>query len=257
MLLPEERQASIRQRLLAGERLLAATLAEEFHVSEDTARRDLRELAQAGVCRRVYGGALPISPASGTAEIRNVQDQARKRVLGDAAAGLFRSGQIVIIDAGSTNLQVALGIPETLDLTVVTNAPGIAAALMGRDKIELICIGGRVSHRGGSVIGAHALRDLQRLRADICVLGACAADPSIGVTAFDAEEAVFKRTMVERSEQTIVALTNEKLATAAPFGVASLDEIDAIVVEHDAPAAKLDLFVGPGLRIHRAAGLRR
>ena len=256
MLLPEERQASIKQRLLAGERMLAATLAEEFHVSEDTARRDLRELAQAGVCRRVYGGALPISPASSPAAVRNVQDQARKRALGDAAAALFRAGQIVIIDAGSTNLQVAEAIPETLDLTVVTNAPRIAAALTGRDKIELICIGGRVSHRGGGASGAQALRDLQRLRADLCVLGACAADPSTGVTAFDAEEAVFKRTMVERSDQTIMALTNEKLATAAPFGIASLDEIDAIVVEHDAPSAKVDLFAAAARRIHRAAGPR-
>ena len=67
---------------------------------------------------------------------------------------------------------------------------------------------------------------------------------------------MFKSAMVERSEQTIVALTNDKLATIAPFGVAALDEVDGIVVEHDAPDAKVDGFAACSPRIHRAAGVR-
>ncbi len=94
------------------------------------------------------------------------------------------------------------------------------------------------------------------LRADVCVLGACAADPGTGVTAFDAEEAVFKSAMVERSEQTIMALTNDKLATVAPFGVAALGEVDGIVVEHDAPDAKVEMFAASGPRTHRAGRVR-
>ena len=144
-----------------------------------------------------------------------------RRVLGQCAATLVSAGQIVLIDAGSTNFHIARSLPEGLAVTVVTNAPAVAAELVGRAGCELIVIGGRIEPRVGGSIGARAIRDLQGLRANLCFLGTCAADPVAGITAFDAEEAEFKRIMIERSERIIVALTNDKLSTAAPFGVAA------------------------------------
>ncbi len=113
-------------------RVLAADLARHFRTSEDTIRRDLRDLAAAGRCRRVYGGALPLSPAAGPLAQRQRIAPDRKRLLGRAAAGLVSPGQVVLIDSGSTNLQVAEHLPQDIDLTVVTNAPAVAAALGGR-----------------------------------------------------------------------------------------------------------------------------
>ena len=255
--LPDERLDIIRRRLLEGGRVLAAELAREFHTSEDTIRRDLRELAAAGLCRKVYGGALPVSPAFESLSNRIVQDPARKAALGACAAALVQSGQILLIDAGSTNLHIARSLPADLRVTVFTNAPAIAAELTGRGACDLVVIGGRVEPRVGGSVGARAMRDLRSLRADLCFLGACAADRSTGITAFDVEEADFKRTMIERSERIVVVLTNDKLSTVAPYGVAALSEIHDIVVEWDARPVKLDGLEAGGPRLHRGEAQSR
>lgn len=252
-MLLEERQQIIKSRLRQHGRVVAAELAREFGISEDTVRRDLRDLAASGLCRRVHGGALPLSPASGSLRERKRQNPDRKAALGRAAAALVKPGEIVLVDAGSTNLQIVRHLPPDLRLTLVTNAPLIAAEMAGRPHCDLIVLGGRVDGRGGGCIGPRALRDLASLRADLCILGACAASLAMGLTAFDPEEAEFKRQMLEQSDRTLVALENAKLATVAPFGVAPLSAVADLVVEADAPDEELEAFERSGLRLHRAA----
>src|SRR5271154_4068492 len=118
-LLLDERHRLIRVRLAAEGRVLAADLARDLGTSEDTIRRDLRELASLGECRRVYGGALSISPASGTMAERQTQDIDRKAALAREGAKLVVPGQIVFLDAGSTNLAIARALPNDANTTVV------------------------------------------------------------------------------------------------------------------------------------------
>ena len=151
--LPDERHAAILDRLLRDGRVLAADLAAEFDTSEDTVRRDLRDLAAAGRCRRVYGGALPVSPATGPVSRRIAIAPDAKRALGRAAAALVEPGWTVLIDSGSTNLRIAEALPADRDLTVVTNAPAIAAALAGRPRLALVVLGGRVHPAIGAAFG--------------------------------------------------------------------------------------------------------
>src|ERR1700750_2186931 len=102
-LLPDERHRIIRKRLLLGERVLAVEMARELGASEDTIRRDLRVLAGLGVCQRVYGGALPVSPASGSFRVRQQQKLGAKVALGQAAATMVGAEQVIFLDAGTTN----------------------------------------------------------------------------------------------------------------------------------------------------------
>ena len=88
-------------RLGRDGRVLATALAEAFSTSEDTIRRDLRDLAGRGLCRRVYGGALPVSPASRSAQVRAGESTERKAALGQALAGLVAPGSLVFVDSGS------------------------------------------------------------------------------------------------------------------------------------------------------------
>ena len=131
--LPGERQRLILERLARDGRVVAAALARELGTSEDTIRRDLRELAAAGRCERVYGGALRLSPASGSFAQREATAPARKAALGRRAAALVRPGQILLIHAGTTNVAIAAALPERQGLTVATNAPAVATALLGRE----------------------------------------------------------------------------------------------------------------------------
>ncbi len=233
--LPGERHKIILDQLARRGRVIASVLAREFKTSEDTIRRDLRELAAAGLCKRVYGGALPLSPASGTLAEREAEAPERKAALARAAVRLARPGETLFIDAGSTNLAIARALPPGLEVTVVTNAPAIAAELVGRPAIELLTIGGRVDMRASAALGARALAQIRDIRPDLAFLGACAVDAEAGVAAFGAEEAEFKRRVAERARRVVVAATNDKLSTSAPFAVIPVAALWRLVVEADAP----------------------
>jgi DeoR/GlpR family transcriptional regulator of sugar metabolism len=251
--LPDERQRFIIDRLARDGRVLASDLARELATSEDTIRRDLRELAAAGLCRRVYGGALPVSPASNSFAERAIEAPGRKAALGKAAASLIESRQVVFLDAGSTNLAIAQALPFGLGLTVATNAPFIAAAFNGRTDIELIMLGGRVDTRSGAVIGARAVRDALAIRPDLTFLGACAIDAKAGAAAFDAEEAEFKRALVDSARAIAIAATNEKLGTTAPFAVLAAAALHHLIVEAEAPAGKVADFKSLNINVLRAS----
>ena len=253
MTLPDERHNHILARLTRDGRVLAADLARHFRTSEDTIRRDLRDLAAAGRCRRVYGGALPLSPAAGPLAHRQRIAPDRKRLLGRAAAGLVLPGQVVLIDSGSTNLQVAEHLSQDIDLTVVTNAPAVAAALGGRPRCKVIMLGGEVHAEIGATFGSRAMRDLGEIRADIGFIGACGLAPDVGLTVFDAEEAVFKERLIAASGRVVSVLTADKLGTSAPFSMGAATTIDDLVIEAETPEARLADLDLSNLRVHRVA----
>lgn len=214
---------------------MAALLAAEFNVSEDAIRRDLRALAAAGRCRRTYGGALPVSPASRPMIERVDANGTRKRALARAAAELVQPGEVVFLDNGSTNLALATALPVLPGLTIATNAVLIAAELLRRGHPRVIMIGGSVDPDVGGCIDAHAVADVQRLRPDRCFLGACAVSSRDGFAAFEYGDAVFKREILARSHAATVLATTDKLETGAPHAVADLSDVTDLVIEHDAP----------------------
>ncbi|MGQ9366176.1 DeoR/GlpR family DNA-binding transcription regulator [Azospirillum sp. ST 5-10] len=251
--LAADRQAQILDRLKRDGRVRAAELADAFATSEDTIRRDLRDLAARGLCRRVYGGALATSPAGIPARDRAGQAPGRKSALGAALAGLVRRNQLLFIDAGTTNLAAAAHLPEGLGLTVATHDPAIAAALSGRGDVDLLLVGGRVDPHVGAALGAGAAREIAAMSPDLLLLGACALDAGAGLAAFHSEDAAIKRLLVERAGAVAVAVLNEKLGTAAPFTVCAADRLADVVVEADAPAAAAAALAAAGPRLHRAS----
>jgi DeoR/GlpR family transcriptional regulator of sugar metabolism len=252
-LLLHERQGIIRKRLAEEGRVIAAELAQEFRISEDTIRRDLREMAAAGLCKRVYGGALPATEEADNTLLARLSDKPeRKDALAKATVALFEAGMTLFIDAGSTNLAIAQMIPAGLPLTVITNAPMVAAAMLDRQEIDVVMIGGRLDRKSGAVLGAKAMHDVQDFHPDLCVLGSCGLDIDNGVTASFYEEAEFKRFIALRSRKVVVAVTNEKLGVSAPFAVIPLDKVDLAVIEHDADVAVADMLVASGGMLMRA-----
>lgn len=253
----DQRQQQILEQLARDGRVLAIDLAQQFGLSEDTIRRDLRELAAEGLCRRVYGGALPHSPAAGPLVERAGEQSTRKAALGQAAAKLIATtaqrGGTLFLDAGSTNMAIARALPPGLGISIVTNAPHIAAALATTDDIELVMIGGRIDRRVGAALGARALRDLEAIRFDIAVLGACAIDPAAGLAAFDFEDAELKRAVVRSASIVISAVTNDKLNTVAPFEIIPTSLMTHLVIEANAPEASASALASLGVQVRRAA----
>ena len=249
--LPRERQERILERLRQHGRVIAADLAVEFRVSEDSIRRDLRELAAQRLCKRVYGGALLMTHAAPLAERRGSNVE-HKRALAKVAASLVSPGQILFIDAGSTNSAIASALPDGQDLTVVTNAPDVALAVLGRRGFEVLSIGGRLDPAIGGAIGSLALRQIQGIRADLCFPGVCAADAQTGLWTLDAEEVVLKRTMIEASGETVLVATREKLITAATHHTAPVTSITHLVVERGIDPEIVEAWRAAGTSVHLA-----
>ena len=234
-ILAAERQQQILERLDRDGRVLAVSLAEAFATSEDTIRRDLRDLAGRGLCRRVYGGALPLSPASSSAQIRAGEATDRKAALGRALAALVAPDSLLFVDSGSTNLAAVKALPEDLRLTVATHDPAIAAALLAKPKVTLWLIGGRVDRQTGAALGGRTLADVEALRPELALLGVCALDPVAGIAAFDPEDAEIKRALLRNSARAAAAILNEKLETGAPFAIGRAEMLESVVLEADAP----------------------
>lgn len=251
-ILADERHRVIRDLLTAQGQVLATDLVARFGVSEDTVRRDLRELAKEGACRRVYGGAVSAAPDRGPVSVRSAIAPEVKARLAAAAVRLVAPGQLVFIDAGSTNIAIARALPKGLRLTVATNAVGVAAVLADHPDARLIVLGGSFDAATGACLGGETLRAIDRLSADTVFLGACALDVATGVTAFDADDAEAKRAMVRNSRMVVVAATADKLGTAAPYRIAPAAAISALVVEHGATEAVLAALAESGTAIHRA-----
>jgi DeoR/GlpR family transcriptional regulator of sugar metabolism len=248
-LLPEERRRLILERLTTEGRVFASDLCGFLRVSEDTVRRDLRELDEAGLLRRVHGGALPRAQASLNHRARAGLHQPEKQVLAPLAAQLFRSGQVIFIDGGTTTLEVARILPKELRATVITVSPLVALALAEHPGLEVRLVGGRLHPEALSIVGAETVEALRQVRADVCLLGVCSLHAEAGVTTTYAEEAAIKRAMVQGSAETVAVVTAEKLGTLAPFVVAPAERLGTLVTEASAPESVLAPFRKLNLRI--------
>lgn len=251
--IPYARRDIIADRLDAGHPAVAAALAVEFGVSEDAIRRDLRALAAAGRCRRVYGGALPLSPASTPIAVRISEAQAPKQALARAAAGLVQHGELVFLDSGSTNLAIVPLLAAGQGVTIATNSVAIAAAVAARGDLPLVLIGGSVDLDVGGCVDANAVAQVAALNIDRCFLGACAVSAADGIGAFGLADATFKRGVHAASRYSAVLATSDKLETRAPYRICAAGDIDQLVVEHDAPPAQLRVLADSGLALVMAA----
>jgi DeoR/GlpR family transcriptional regulator of sugar metabolism len=232
-MLAAQRRDLLLERLATDGRIVAKDLADELGISEDSIRRDLRELAAAGLCQRVYGGALPISPAVADYTTRQGVSVAGKTVVAGLAASLVRPGSAVILDGGTTAHAVVAALPLTLEATVITHSPTIAAALTEHQGIEIFLIGGRVFRHSMVASGAAAVEAAQAVSADLFLLGVTGVHAEAGLTTGDADEAAMKRALSRRAAETYVLASAEKLGTASRFSVLPLHDVAGILT--DAP----------------------
>jgi DeoR/GlpR family transcriptional regulator of sugar metabolism len=251
-MLTRERKAHILDVLRRDHRVIAKTLSQELGLSEDTIRRDLRELASEGLLQRVHGGALPASAAMADVSGRQHVSPEAKVAIGRAAARLVRSGQIVILDGGTTAVQVARHLAPNLEATIVTHSPSVAIELANHAGIEVELIGGRLFRHSMFAVGAVAAEAIARVRADIYFMGVTGVHLDLGLTTGNAEEAAIKRALSRQAAETVVLASREKLGAASPFLVAGLDEIDTIVVEGDLPDDVIAPYRNRGVSIVRA-----
>src|SRR5512139_1139050 len=170
-MLRAQRRDLLLERLQRDGRLVAKDLAAELGITEDSVRRELRELAAAGLCQRVYGGALPVSPAIADYAARAAVAPDSKQRVAAAAVRLVRPGSTVLLDGGTTALAVARALPPDLAATIVTHSPTVAAALVDHPTVEVYVLGGRLFKHSAVTSGAAAVEAAQQVQADVFLLG--------------------------------------------------------------------------------------
>lgn len=228
-MLTSQRKALLLERLSQDGRLVAAELAVELGLSEDTIRRDLRELAAEGRLMRVHGGALPLSPTHRPFADRVAMLPVEKRRLAQAAVGLIRPGMVVIVDGGTTHQALPEVLPLDLSCTLVTHSPALAAALEAHRGIDVVLIGGRIFRHSMVAAGPIAQAAFAGLRADLCLLGVTGVHPELGLTTGDAEEAALKQTMVGAAAEVAVLATADKLGATSPWAIAPITRLGTLV----------------------------
>jgi DeoR/GlpR family transcriptional regulator of sugar metabolism len=252
-MLTQQRKSHILNVLRRDGQVVAKALSAELSLSEDTIRRDLRELAQEGLLQRVHGGALPASPAVADFSGRQQMAPDEKVAIGRAAAALVQQGQVVFIDGGTTAVQMARHLDSRLQATVVTHSPSVALELMPHAGIEVVMIGGRLFRHSIVNVGAGAVEEIKRIRADIYFMGVTGIHPEAGLSTGDLEEANIKRALMTAAAETVVLASSEKLGRASAYAIAAVDDVSALIVFENVPSATLKPYRKRGITIIRAA----
>ena len=250
-MLTAERKQYILGVLRHDGKVVAKALSDELGTSEDTIRRDLRELAAEGLLQRVHGGALPISPAHASFAARREQATWAKRTIARRAAEVVRPGQVVLMDGGTTNVLVAELLPRDLEATIVTNSPPLASVLADHVQVEVILLGGRLDKHSMVTLGEATLDALKMVRADLFLLGVCSLHPEVGISTPNLEEAYLKRAMIANAAEVVALASPEKLNTAAPYIVGPLTDLSEIITERTVPDETLAPYRAPGITVTR------
>ncbi|MFF8032438.1 MULTISPECIES: DeoR/GlpR family DNA-binding transcription regulator [unclassified Streptomyces] len=228
-----ERQQEILRLARDGGRVDVVSLAEEFQVTAETIRRDLKALDRAGLVRRVHGGAIPAGRLGfepDLAERETTAADEKDRIAQAALAELPGDGA-VIVDAGSTAARLAGLLPVELSLTVVTHSLPVATRLADHPGIQLHLVGGRVRHRTRAAVDAWALRAYAEIRADVLFVAANGFSAEHGLTTPDLAEAAVKRAAVAAARRVVLLADSSKHGQEhfARFG--DLGDVDLLITD--------------------------
>ncbi|WP_372632062.1 DeoR/GlpR family DNA-binding transcription regulator [Cohnella sp.] len=249
----EQRKRIIMERLRLDGQVKVPDLALRCAVSEETVRRDLMLLEREGQARRVYGGAVLTKPAGFEPPYlhrQKVKAEEKARI-GTRAAELIASGDTIVIDVGTTTLEMAKAIKDRERLTVLTNSIAVAYHLMeslneGRFSGKIIVIGGQLNPEQQSLTGASGERELAQFRVDKAFISIGGISMERGISDYDLDETMRSRRMVESAAQTIVLTDDSKFGKEAFVEIAPIRDVDAIVCNGAPPKEWL-----PALKQHR------
>ncbi len=248
-MLKQERFQLILEQLGQDQKVLLPALSTLLNVSEDTVRRDIRELSDQGLLKAVRGGAVPHAPGPHHFKDRVGYGNEQKQIIAEKALGFLHDGQVVIFDGGTSALLIARSLPRDIRLTVITNSFPIASILEEHEYVEVLFAGGRLLKKSFVTIGSEAIHFFGKFRADICFLGICSIHLQLGVTGPDFEESEVKRAMVTASKEVIALASLEKLGTAEAFHVCDTGRLSVIVTDEPENLKDIDIYRAKGISV--------
>jgi DeoR family fructose operon transcriptional repressor len=258
-MLPTQRRQAILAQVREQAAVSAEDLSRQFAVSVETIRRDLRRLQRAGLLERVYGGAARPSGRSseGSFAARSGRHTERKRAIAALAASLVEPEETIVIDIGTTALEVARALPASFRGRVLTNSVPAAMELSGRAAIEVLLCGGQVRPGDGACSGAHAEAFFAEFYADRAFLGSGGLHPQAGLTDYYPAEVVVRRTIVAHTAKNYVLADSSKLGVIAVRRVCELSQLTAVLTDDVENHAAAEALAAEDVTLMRAAVAER
>lgn len=253
-LLPHERHLHILERARTHSRVEVSALARELEVTSETIRRDLTVLEQQGRLRRVHGGAVHIERLGYEPSItaRLERQTAEKKRIAKAALSLLPEGGSILLDSGTTTMELARRLPSDFEAAVVTNSLTIAAMLAEHPRIELLVLGGRLRDVTKAMVGPWPTAALERLRIDVAFLGANGVTPEAGFTTPDLVEAEVKSAMVASAARVVCLADHTKIGQTQLCRFAGISEVDVLVTDTGLDEALAEELAEAGPEVIRA-----
>ena len=248
---PEERRKKILEIMNEQGRCRVANLAKQLAVSEVTIRMDLDVLEKQGLLSRTHGGAI-LNPKTGYERAYQYEESSfpeEKKRIGWRASELVSDGATIILDTGTTVMEVARQIVRYKDVTVVTNALNVATWLENYAEIKVIVTGGTLRATQDSLVNPYADFVLERIYADIAFIGANGIDAHYGVTNVNIPEAEMKIRFMKASRRRILVADSSKIGNVARAKVGKLEDFDLFITDNQADPEQVWLIQEAGLPV--------
>jgi DeoR family fructose operon transcriptional repressor len=247
-MLKVERQSIILDELRAFNRVQSSKLCSLLAVSEDTIRRDLNELQDKGQLKKVHGGAISLSfiPSFKKREVIEIQT---KHELAKKALPLIEEDMVLIIDGGTSNVQLVNLLPTDKKLTIFTNSIPVASKLCEYPNIDGVLLGGNILRKGYTTVGYQAIEPLLEIHADMCFLGITSVDIDAGLTEANRQETTIKKAIIKASNKVVILAISNKIGTIQPFKVCDLESLDVLVTDLDPSDPLLEEYHRNGIKV--------
>jgi DeoR/GlpR family transcriptional regulator of sugar metabolism len=250
-MMAEERRMQILQILRSEGRAKVNELVRRFNTSAVTIRSDLNELDQRGLVQRSHGGAViqdTVFRESPVHERIKSQSKEKQRI-GAMAATLVREGETIILDSGTTTLEVARHLKNIPNLQVITNGVNIASELLGSRNTQIIMMGGTVRNDSASIVGRATEDMLEQFSADKLFLCGAGCDPDFGVSGTNLEETMANRAMLRAAREIIVVADASKFGKRSMSLIASFSEVDMVISDVSLPPELQDRIRSFGCKL--------
>jgi DeoR family fructose operon transcriptional repressor len=249
----EERKSKILDSLNKNGKVKVCDLSQQYEVSEVTIRRDLQELEEDELIKRVHGGAVlndntKFEPTF-SEKIDKFYDE--KESVGKIAASMIVDGDTIALDAGTTTLSIAKHMTAR-NITVLTNSVDVAYELAKKQEVEVIITGGTLRWETRAMVGPVADNALKNFRVDKAFIGTNAVCIINGLSTPNITEANTKREMIKIAKQTIVVCDHTKFNAVSFAKIVDLDSIDIIVTDNQLDNDLLEKFQEKDIKIIRA-----
>lgn len=248
-MIKEERQKLIIEKLNRDQKINLLELSQLLNVSYDSIRRDVIELEDKGLLKKVHGGAVANSYLSFKTTQGYGMDNQEVLHITRKAQKLFENHQTILMDGGTTNFHIAEQFPKNLEITVITNSLPLATVLNDHPKIETILLGGTYHKRYQITIGHEVMRQLDHFRVDLYLMGFNGLHPQTGVTLRHYEESVLKQKMAQSANKVAVCAIAEKLHNIETYKVCDIQEIDILVTSLKPTDVSLQDFRKHGIEL--------